>query len=469
MAKKNHVTFALQINNRPNRFGQYAIYIRITQDRKFRHIKTSVQVSNKALFNKNARNENWIRQTDLEFAKKNATLAHELGEAKKAYVDLIEEDKVVTLNAIAEKTVEAPISGSFMQFFKEFNDSLHAGGQIRYWKQFNDVYNKIMVFMKKCRMKDVLFSDLTPKFIDRFVRHLSTLPNQRHPDQVLHKNTIQNVLKRFRTLTRRAVKLGYMSYDKDPFLNYQFHWITTTKDKLDSDEINRIMALELIEDSPLWHTRNCFLFSFYCAGIRAGDLLQLRWRNVEGNRLVYRMGKNHKERNLILVPQAITILELYRKRLNEQDVPDHYIFPFLNNAKTYAKALTQEQKDTMSVELKEALFRDISIQNAYLNKNLGELAKKANIDKHISFHVSRHSFAKLAKDKGTNSAVVQGLLAHSSLKTTENYMGQFDTTVEDEAMSKIFGSDEENNKMESLLANLTDREKEMLRHLLEKK
>ena len=258
-----------------------------------------------------------------------------------------------------------------------------------------------------------------------------------------------------------------MPYGEDPFLPYRFHWITTTKDKLDEDEINRLMALDLQEGSLLWHVRNCFIFSFYCAGIRAGDILQLRWRNVEGNRLAYRMGKNHKERNLILVPQATAILDKYRNMLR-QVVPDNYVFPFLDNTKPYAKAVTQEQKDTMSVKLKEALFQDITIQNALLNKYLGKLAEMAKIDKHISFHVSRHSFAKLAKDKGTNSAVVQGLLAHSSLKTTENYMGQFDTTVEDEAMEKIFSSDEK-SKMEAMLANMTDEEKELLRSLLEKK
>ena len=467
MAKNTSVTFALQINNRPNRFGRYAIYIRITHNRKFRHIKSSVEVANKTLFNKNARNENWIRQADPEFAKKNATLAHELNEAKKAYAGLLEEGKVATLEAIADKTVEAPKSDSFIQFFKEYNDNLHNAGQIRYWKQFNDVYNKIMVFMKKCRMKDVLFSDLTTNFIERFARHLNTLPNQRHPDQVLHKNTIQNVLKRFPTLIKSAVELGLMPYGEDPFLPYRFHWITTTKDKLDEDEINRLMALDLQEGSLLWHVRNCFIFSFYCAGIRAGDILQLRWRNVEGNRLAYRMGKNHKERNLILVPQATAILDKYRNMLR-QVVPDNYVFPFLDNTKPYAKAVTQEQKDTMSVKLKEALFQDITIQNALLNKYLGKLAEMAKIDKHISFHVSRHSFAKLAKDKGTNSAVVQGLLAHSSLKTTENYMGQFDTTVEDEAMEKIFSSDEK-SKVEAMLANMTDEEKEVLRSLLEKK
>ncbi len=465
MAAVTRVTFALHIDNRPNRFGRHSIYIRITQNRKHRHIKTSVEVDNLNLFNKNAKHENWVRQGDLEFAKKNATLAKALADAKLAYADILDEGQVATLHGIADKVQEAPTSGSFMQFFKEYNDDLHGKGQIRYWKQFNDVYNKLEVFRKKRHMGDILFSDLTTQFLDKFATHLAKTPNRRHPTQVLHHNTILNVLKRLRTLILKAISLGHMSRDDDPFLNYRFKWIPTTKDKLDEDEIGKLIVLELEEGSLLWHTRNCFLFSFYCAGIRAGDLLQLRWRNVENNRLVYRMGKNHKERNLKLVPQALAILNEYR---TEESKLGDYIFPFLSNKSPYAQAETQEQRDTMTVKLKEALFEDISKQNAVLNKYLKQLAEKAEIDKHISFHVSRHSFAKLAKDKGTSSAVVQGLLAHSSLKTTEGYMGQFDTSVEDEAMAKIFGSDE-TSKMETMLASLTDEQRAILRGLLNSK
>ena len=61
MATATSVTFALHIDNKPNRFGRYVIYVRVTQNRKKKLIKTSVEVVSKNLFNKNAKNENWIR------------------------------------------------------------------------------------------------------------------------------------------------------------------------------------------------------------------------------------------------------------------------------------------------------------------------------------------------------------------------------------------------------------------------
>lgn len=460
MAREKRITFAFHIDNRPNRNGKHVIYIRVTQNKKHKHIRTSVEVANLTWFNKNARFENWVKTRDPEAAKKNETLAKELEEVKQAYSDIIEEQSVATPHRIKAKVEEAPEATSFLEFVREHNESLHANGQIRYWKQFRDLANKLELFRKKRRMPDILFVDLTVPFLDKFEKFLQQLPNQRDKDsgKVLNKNTILNSMKRFRTLTRKAVKLGYLSADKDPFLNYEFHWLPTTKDKLESDEIERIIELGLEEGSMLWHARNCFLFSYYCAGIRVGDLIQLRWRNVEGGRIVYQMGKNHKDRDNILVSQAKAILKSYD---HEGKQRDDYIFPLLTNDKPYAKHVTQNEKDTMSVELKTALFNDISAKTALLNKYLKQIAELAGIDKHLSFHVSRHSFARLAKERKTDSGVIQGLLAHSSLKTTEGYMGQFDTSVEDAAMERIFDDGDE-TKLDDLVGKLTPEQKAAL-------
>jgi len=467
MASSKHITFAFQIDVRANRFGEYAILLRITQDGKRKYHKSKVTVRNKAWFNKNPRNENWIRQSDPEYVKKNETLAKELAEAKAAYSDLIDDQGVVTPYIIKAKVEEAPLALSFLEFVKEHNDSLHANGQIRYWKQFRDLANKLELFRKKRRMPDILFVDLTVPFLDKFEKFLQQLPNQRDKDsgKVLNKNTILNNMKRFRTLTRKAVKLGYLSADKDPFLNYEFHWLPTIKSKLEPDEVGRIIKLDLEEGSMLWHTRNCFLFSYYCGGIRVGDLIQLRWRNVEGGRIVYQMGKNHKGKDLILIPQARAILENYD---HEGKQRDDYIFPLLTNDKPYAIHVTQNEKDTMSVELKAALFNDISAKTALINKYLKQIAELAEIEKLLSFHISRHSFARLAKIRGTESGVLQGIMAHSSLKTTEGYMGQFDTSVEDEAMVKIFGTSDE-SKLETFVESLTPEQRAVLAELLGKK
>ena len=75
-------------------------------------------------------------------------------------------------------------------------------------------------------------------------------------------------MKAFRALINRAIEVDkIIPVDKNPFLNYKLKGVETTKDKLDQSEIEKIKALNLTEGSLLWHCRNYFLFSFYCAGI----------------------------------------------------------------------------------------------------------------------------------------------------------------------------------------------------------
>lgn len=129
----------------------------------------------------------------------------------------------------------------------------------------------------------------------------------------------------------------------------------------------------------------------------------------------------------------------------------------LNSSAAYAAAITQEDKDTLPTELKQKLFNQISAKNAYINKYLGQLRNEAKIAKNISFHITRHSFAKLAKQKGIDNAQLKDLLAHSSLRATEGYMGNFDTADNDRALETMFAQpkDDLRAKLQARVDSLT--------------
>ena len=307
------------------------------------------------------------------------------------------------------------------------------------------------------------FAEITPSFLSKFEMYLHSLHNEREPDKKLHPNTIQVIFNIFKTIVKRAIEVeGLMKPEMNPFFSYNYKGIKTIKEKLDELEIKLINDLDLEENSLIWHCRNYFLFSFYCAGIRAGDLIQLRWCNITSEgRLHYQMGKNHKERDLVLVSQAKDILSYYH---NEEVKQTDYIFPLLVASESYAKAITQEQKDTMPTELKVKLFNQISAKNALINKYLKKIATLAGIEKKISLHISRHSFAKVAKQKGTDNTKLKDLLAHSSIKITEGYMGSFDTSENDKALEAIFSKPQQSLKEEliTLIGKLSSEEIAML-------
>ena len=64
---------------------------------------------------------------------------------------------------------------------------------------------------------------------------------------------------------------------------------------------------------------------------------------------------------------------------------------------------------------------EISRATAYINKNLKIIAKKLEIEKNISFHISRHTFATRALRKGISIDKVSKILGHAALRETQIY------------------------------------------------
>lgn len=309
----------------------------------------------------------------------------------------------------------------------------------------------------------MVFAELTPALISQFDGFLRTLPNEKYPDKVLHPNTVQTNLNIFRTLIKRAIEVnGLMKMDSNPFLTFKYKGVRTEKKKLNSKEINSIKELELQKDSLIWNCRNYFLFSYYCAGIRAGDLMQLRWSNISSdNRISYQMGKNHKTRDLKLPAQALEILQLYKK---EDTKPTDYLFPILNNEAEWAKAMTQAEIDVLPAKMKEQMYNQISSKNALINKELKKIAKLAGIDKPISLHVARHSFAKVAKEEGVETDTIQKILGHEREETTKRYMGELDNSEYDNTLEKIFDKKAQTDmdKLVELLKKLNSKDRALV-------
>ena len=451
MAKKENVTFGFMLANHPNRFGFYPVMIRITKNRKTKRVKTELEVK-KADWNQKAKNYRHFRNSFHNAEVFNTMLEDIIKRYRETYIDLANEGNATAEN-IVEKVRKGKTSASFLQYAQERAQTMYDNGNFSTWKRYNGFCNKLAAYLGSKRKHDITFAEITPAFLADYETYLHKLPNERHPEKVLHQNTIESIFRIFKAIVNRAITIdGKMKYDQNPFLKFKCVGVKTTKEKLDSKELEKLLALELEKDSLLWHCRNYFFFSFYCAGIRVGDLMQLRWCNItpEG-RLFYQMGKNHKTRDLVLVPEAIEILKQYEPRKTK---PTDYIFPLLNNASSWAKYVTQSEKDSMPPDMKRDYYNTLSAKNALINKELALLANAAGIEKKVSFHISRHSFAKAAKEKGIDNLILKELLAHSNLATTQRYMGEFDTATTDNALQKAVTKEDETDKVLNILQGI---------------
>lgn len=434
----SEITYHFQLSNQQNKRGFYQIMLRITQNRVSKRIKTGIEVLKKDW---NPVKEN-IRKSTIDYAKNNTLLADIKKTYSKAEVELAKEGKATIENIIA-KVKGDKTSESFLEYAKEQTQLIYESGSISNWKTYNGFCNKLENYLYALRKRDLLFVEVTSIFVKKFDAYLHSLPNERYPERKLHQNTIWGVHKAFRSLVNKAIKDELMKVDNSPYGKHKFvpSKLPVEKDALSNDDIDKIKALELQEGSLIWHCRNYFLFSYYCAGIRIGDLIQLRWCNItpEG-KVKYVMAKTHNIRSVTMRKSAKEILKHYRRDSNK---PSDYIFPLLDNNAMWAKYVTQADKDVMHPDLKKTLHNTIGAKVALINKYLKKMQEMAEITTKITCHISRHSFARKAIKKGASHRDIQMLLGHSRLQTTEIYLGNADSEVEEQAMQFIFDDEED--------------------------
>ena len=84
---------------------------------------------------------------------------------------------------------------------------------------------------------------------------------------------------------------------------------------------------------------------------------------------------------------------------------------------------------------KNCLIFDLSTYESCC-KSVKRWVKRAGIDKHISWHLARHSFAVNILNNGANIKTVASLLGHSGLKHTEKYTRAVDK-LKEEAINSL--------------------------------
>lgn len=136
-----------------------------------------------------------------------------------------------------------------------------------------------------------------------------------------------------------------------------------------------------------------FFTTVYATGLRVSEACRLETRDIDAARGVIhvRQGKGQKERFVMLSPRLLSILRTY---WSVERPPAPWLF-----ASSAGRCLNADMA----------------------RKALKLAAQMAGIDKKVTPHVLRHSFATHLLDGGTDLRVIQVLLGHSSIKSTTRY------------------------------------------------
>jgi len=195
-----------------------------------------------------------------------------------------------------------------------------------------------------------------------------------------------------------------IEHQEIPFHKYQLKQEKTQRLFLTEQELLSIENLNLNEKPLMEMHRDMFVFSAYTGGLRVSDILQLTWKDFDGLNINFTIRKTHQQLSIRLPEKSQLILNKYLKY--KQKIND-FIFPMLK--------ISPANKDARELD------NAISKATAYTNKNLKIIAFMSDIEKPISFHISRHTFATRALRKGISIDKVSKLMGHAAIKETQVY------------------------------------------------
>ena len=246
----------------------------------------------------------------------------------------------------------------------------------------------------KYHCKDMLLRELNPTVIEDYYIYLTT--------SVGHcNNTAVKTMKTMRTVILHGIKMGVLH--NDPYLGVQFHMDDVDRGYLTEEEIKAIME-KPFHLKRLELTRDLFIFSCF-TGLAYIDVKALKPENIVNLNGVEwissRRIKTGTKISVVLFEGAKLIIEKYKNHPRKKG----HVFPIYSNQKT--------------------------------NDYLKEIATACGIDKDITFHMARHTFATLTLSKGVPIESVSRMLGHKNIKTTQIYAKITNKKIEED-MAKFF-------------------------------
>lgn len=162
------------------------------------------------------------------------------------------------------------------------------------------------------------------------------------------------------------------------------------------EEVDNLLNINLV--TPFDYRNKAMLELMYSSGLRVSELVNLNLSDVDlENNFVRCIGKGSKERIVPIGEVASEYLKIYINNYRDSLKKGYYTESiFLNN---HGKTMTRQ-----------GFF--LIIKN---------IAKDKKIDKNITPHTLRHSFATHLLNNGANLRVIQEMLGHSNISTTQIY------------------------------------------------
>ena len=385
--------------------GDAPVYMRVTVDGRF------LEASLKRGVNPKSWNEKKQRSTgrDRLSLELNDYIADTLAKLLKIHQRFTDEKKIINPKTILEEWArKAEKPKMLCEVFKEENlkyrQRLAIGDLVLNTVLRNERAERYLgeFIRKKFNTPDMPFSAIDNAFVRDFHLFLRV-------DKKQEQNTANKYCKILKRIVTLALDNKWM--DVNPFQGIRFQAKATTRQFLTEKELSTIMNKTFTLER-LNVVRDIFVF---CAltGLSFSDVEGLKPEHVsvdgEGNYWIHKA--RQKTKNICSIP-------------------------YLESARANA----EKYKEHPLCEKRGVLLPVIS--NQRMNSYLGEIAGICGIDKPLTMHIARHSFACLALANGVSMEIIARMLGHSDIRTTKIYAKVIDKSIAEQmsALASKFGS-----------------------------
>lgn len=279
------------------------------------------------------------------------------------------------------------------------------------------IYNDAMVCLRKFH-EELRFPQVTTTFLRNFESYMLS--------RGYSITTVALYMRCLRHIYKRAIKAKLIARDKLPFGSGNTD--ETDKYKVPASKNHKRPLAEqdlvkLLKYEPTWDSEakafSLWCFCFFSNGMNPVDAFNLKYEQFTGDFLNYVRQKTvdtTKEKKEIEIYNSPAIQAIVDRWGNKDKTPGNYVFDIFN--------LNQTAKER---------YRARKLYIRVMNDRMQDIAKKLGITARITTMVARHSWATTLMRQGFSIAYIQKGFGHTSITTTENYLGDFTPDQKKEA------------------------------------
>lgn len=301
------------------------------------------------------------------------------------------------------------LSVVFLAYIKKLLQQGRTGSAINYQRS----YRSLKDFKGNCTLQEV-----TVNYLYQYEWWMLERGNS--------KTSVGIVLRPLRAIFNEAIEDGLIKKDKHyPFgrRKYQIPASRNLKKALTQEELKQIYYFQPNTEKQVVG-KAYWLFCYLANGMNVKDMILLKWKNIQGEYLIFERFKTEKSTRADQKPITVYLSEdlwqIINTYGNSSRKPNDYLFSILQNN------LDQLQQ-----------FNILHQTRKDINKAMAEISKELGIEKKVTTIVTRHSFSTQLKRAGVSTEFIQEALGHTDKKTTENYLDSFEKEVKKEYASKL--------------------------------